>query len=73
MYFENVDSSHKNWEKISTKKSRIGNIENSEEFHKYWLDCVLAMNDRNLEKNTLGLTGTEVKEMAKQILEILSV
>jgi hypothetical protein len=26
---------------------------------KYWLDCDLAMNDRNIEKNTLGLSEQE--------------
>jgi hypothetical protein len=69
LYFKVVDNTHLNWNDILTKRSRIANINKAEEYHMYWLELILEMKNENLEKNTLGLKGNEVKMMAQQILD----
>ena len=68
-YYKYVDSSHKNWEKVSTANSRASVFNSTNQYHKYWLEQVLNMNDFNLAKNSIGLSAFEVKNMAKVILD----
>ncbi|WP_321325048.1 hypothetical protein [Thiomicrorhabdus sp.] len=67
LYHQYVDSNHNNWASIKTQKSRISTISRTENFHKSWLNHIKSMNDANLNKNTLGLDGVTIKEMAKAI------
>lgn len=69
LYFKVVDNTHLNWNNILTKHSRIANINKTEEYHMYWLELILEMKNENLEKNTLGLKGSEIKMMAQEILD----
>ena len=71
LYHQNVDSCHKSWASIKTQKSRISTINRTERFHKNWLKHIESMNDANLNKNTLGLNGSTIKEMAKTIQKSL--
>ena len=69
LYHRYVDATHYNWNAIATKSSRISNIDRSTHYHRYWLERVASMNEANLNKNTLGLGGTQVIEMAKAVLD----
>jgi len=69
LFFRNVDSTHRTWESIKTKTSRISTIESSKKYHRGGLERVAAMSDANLNKNTLGLDGATVKAMARAILD----
>lgn len=71
LYYRHVDATHRNWESIKTKTSRISTITNSEQYYRSWLECVVGMIDANLNRNTLGLDGTTVKKMARAILVVL--
>jgi len=71
LYYRCVDSTHRNWEKIQTKTSRISTIARSEQHHCAWLERVGGMDDANLNRNTLGLDGPTVKAMARSILKVL--
>lgn len=71
LYYRHVDSTHRNWETIKTKTSRISTITNSEKYHRAWLERIGDMNDANLSKNTLGLDGAAVKVMARAILKVV--
>ena len=66
-----VDSAHCNWDSIKTKTSRISTITSSEQYHRAWLERIGGMNEANLSKNSLGLDGTAVKEMARAVLKAL--
>lgn len=68
-YYQNVDSNHYAWKRVSTYKDRIGTYKSSAEYHAYWLEKVLDMSISRLATNKMGLSGTEVKNMAKAILE----
>ena len=37
--------------------------------HKYYLERVLEMDITNLNKNRIDLSGIQIKEMAKELLE----
>lgn len=67
-YYNKIDKIHLNWQNISTVSNRMSVYRRTADFHKFWLHRVLEMNDRNLNKNTLGLSGDEVKNMAKKLL-----
>lgn len=68
-YYEKVDHSHQNWNRVSTAPSRISTYRRGEAYHKAWLQEVLAMNPANLRKNTIGLDARQVKAMAQEILD----
>lgn len=67
-YYKWVDNGHVNWKKVSTSSSRISVYDRTKEMHKFWLLNVLNMNDNNLNKNTIGLNGKNIKTMAQKIL-----
>ena len=69
-YYDRIDKAHLNWKKISTISNRLSIYRRTVNFHNYWLNMVLEMNDDNLNKNTLGLLGQEVKIMAKKLLSL---
>lgn len=71
LYCCRVDPSHRNWDAITTKTSRICTITASEQYHRAWLERIGGMNDARLSANSLGLDGTTVKEMARRILKVL--
>ena len=70
-YYEKVDPTHRNWEKVSTSQPRISKYNKGRPYHKAWLQEVLVMNPANLNKNTIGLEAAQTKALAKAILEKL--
>lgn len=71
LYHKYVDPNHKNWASIKTQQSRISTINRSESFHKIWLNNIGSMSEANLNRNTLGLDGADVKKMARAVLQLL--
>lgn len=71
LYHQHIDSTHNNWAKIKTKKSRISTINRSENYHRNWLNHIDNMSEANLNRNTLGLDAPVIKEMALTILRTL--
>jgi len=68
-YYEKIDLTHKNWQKVTTYKNRISCYKRGRQYHEYWLHEILCMADDNLKKNKLGLSPSETKAMAKKLLE----
>lgn len=71
LYYQHVDSTHKNWALIKTQHSRISTINSSEDYHRIWLEHIRNMSETNLNRNTLGLKGSIVKEVALAIRQKL--
>lgn len=67
-YFETVDRSHRNWEKVSTANTRLTKYVKGRPYHRTWLQEVLAMSPDRLNKNTIGLDANQIKTMAREIL-----
>lgn len=59
-----VDSNHMNWNKVSTASNRASVFARSQRYYKYWPSEVLKMSDANLNKNSLGLKSTQIKQLA---------
>ncbi len=66
-YYEKRDRTHTNWMRVKTTKTRSSNYERSREYHKFWLNKVLLMNDEKLNRNTLGLNASDIKDLAKKL------
>ena len=62
------DKSHMDWKKISTYQHRISVFNRTKNHHKYWFGKILEMNNRNLDKNKIGLGAEKLKKMAKILL-----
>lgn len=68
MWYEKKDRTHMNWTKVSTYSNRISVYNRTRSHHTYWLRQILHMNESNLDKNTIGLKGYKVIEMADKLL-----
>lgn len=68
-YYDKIDKSERRWSKLSTASNRMSVYRRTAGLHKSFLHRVLEMSDLKLDKNTLGLSGREVKAMARQLLE----
>lgn len=68
-YYDKIDKSENRWSKLSTASNRMSVYRRTAGLHKSFLHRVLEMSCLKLDKNTLGLSGREVKEMARQLLE----
>lgn len=67
-YFKTLDSTHRNWQRVSTAKFRISVYSHTDKYYRFWLQKVLEMNDDKLELNSIGLKSEEIKKMAKELL-----
>ena len=67
-YYKMVDSTHTNWNKVSTASNRASVFVRSQRYYKYWLTEVLNMSDAKLNTNSLGLRSVQIKKMASEIL-----
>ncbi len=67
-YYEYINKSHINWKRVSTFKNRNSVFMNrAKDYHLYFLEKVEHMNIKNLNKNTIHLEGEEIKKMAIEI------
>lgn len=67
-YYKFIDPNHRNWDRVSTSSNRISVFTKTKKYHKYWLSEILNMNNSNLNKNSLGLSSFQIKEMAEALL-----
>ena len=67
-YYQRIDPNHMNWSRTSTVKMRIAFYASSYDFHKQYLEKILRVNDVGLNRNTIGLTGGQIRTMAQELL-----
>ncbi len=67
-YYCNVDSSHQNWKIVSTVSNRMSVYARTAEYHEFWLNEILKMEDKRLNKNSIDLEASEIKLMAEKLL-----
>lgn len=68
-YYDYIDRTHFAWRKSSTFYSRSKVYDNTEYKRACWLREVLKMDVDKLSRNTIGLSGHEVKRMAMEVLK----
>lgn len=66
-YHSYVDATHLNWKEVPTAYSRISVFNSTKPNHKDYLDAIMDMNEAQLGTNKIGLTGAQVKQLAKII------
>ena len=69
-WYNIIDKTHENWEYVSTVTPRISTYNRTSSLHIFCLNRILQMNPNNLNKNTIGLNGHEVINMAKELLKV---
>jgi hypothetical protein len=67
-YYVYFNKEHINWQEVATYKSRASTFSSSKKYHHFFLLRICGMNEKNLDKNTLGLKGSKIKQMAKELL-----
>jgi len=67
-YYRYIDGEHTNWQQVSTYENRVRTFDWSKKHHQYFLSKIAEMKDDNLNKNTLDLKGSKIKQMAKEVL-----
>lgn len=67
LYSVNEDPTHLNWKKVSTYSARASLCAKNSAYHKTWIDEIVGMNPKQLQRNKLGLTGNDVITMAQKL------
>ncbi|MCL1944622.1 MAG: hypothetical protein FWF56_02285 [Firmicutes bacterium] len=70
-YYNHIEKQHTNFCNAKNTQSRESAYNNSTKFHKQFLEKVLEMNDNSLNLNRINLRANQIKQMAKELLEIL--
>ena len=63
-----VDKTHMTWERVKTFETRKSTFYANAEYHQYWLQQVLHMDNDRLSTNKIGVDGIDVKRMAREVL-----
>ena len=59
LYWKHCDKKHLNWKNIDTAEMRERGLNNSKNFHKFWLTQILKMNHKNLDRNGIGVNAVD--------------
>jgi hypothetical protein len=69
-YYTHIDKSHDNWKRnITTVEMRTGVFNRTSQYHKFWLEEIIGMNEDRLKTNEIELSSEQVKEMARELLK----
>ncbi len=69
-WYDKVDKAHTNWKNVSTCSNRLSVYKHTQSYHKYWLKQIVSMRENKLNRNTIGLSGRRIIEMASELLKI---
>lgn len=69
-WYNKIDRTHTNWKNVVKYKNRISIYMRTLSYHTYWLEQIVHMHEYNLDKNTIGLSGRKVIDMANELLNI---
>ncbi|MGN0812124.1 MAG: hypothetical protein ACI4MQ_01255 [Candidatus Coproplasma sp.] len=68
-YYLYIDNNHKSWATVKTVQSRSSIYFRTTQYHEFWLNQILLMNDTKLNTNSLKIRANETKYMAKMLLD----
>lgn len=71
LYHDKIDPSYRNWEKVKTLDKRLSAYTNHEEDYKAWLIYLGNADLKKMERNTIGITASELKVMIDRLLAVL--
>jgi len=67
-FHELLDKKHINWKRVLTYSLRINTYNKTKNYHNFWLEQVLEMNEKKLNTNKIRLNAKETKNLAKLLL-----
>ncbi|WP_288585089.1 hypothetical protein [uncultured Treponema sp.] len=70
-YYEYIDKTHQNWKIVKTAANRKSVYLRTRQYHKNWLKEISKMDDRNLNRNSLKLKASQIKQMESDLLAIV--
>jgi hypothetical protein len=70
-YYTFIDNTHRNWERVETYPSRKSVFERTQQYHRYWLERVLEMDNGRLNTNKIEVEAERTKEMARELLKVV--
>ena len=68
-YHEHLDWYENHWENSPYAKSRITTYDNTRHYHAQWLAKIQCLEAKYLSKNKIGMSGWDVRKMAKTLLQ----
>lgn len=76
LYHIEIDRNHRNWEKLKTHNSRISVFKRTQKecastgvaMHLHYIKQICLMSPKRLATNRIGLSGSSVIKMAKELL-----
>ena len=71
MYSTLENPTHLNWKNVSNPSARASNCVRNSVYHKIWIDEIVGMNPKQLQRNKIGLTGQEILDMAKIVQSLI--
>ena len=71
MYSVHQDPTHLNWKNVSTYSARASLCAKNSAYHKTWINEIIGMNQKQLQRNKIGLTGQEILDMAKIVKPLI--
>ena len=69
-YHEKIDPAHVAWNLLATVDGRKAAYRRSVVYHRFWLYKILQMSNARLDRNHIGLSATDVKQMVHELLDM---
>lgn len=69
-YHKRIDPKHDNWNRVGTANNRKSTYNRSSEYHRFWLEQVISMDNAKLATNKIGLDSEKIKEMTRELLAL---
>jgi hypothetical protein len=70
-YYTFIDDTHMNWQRVKTYQFRASVFKRNRQYHRYWLERVLEMDNDRLNTNEIDVEAERTKEMALELLEVI--
>lgn len=71
LYNKYIDNTFEIYKKVDTYKFRMALCDACGKYYKIWLNEIIKMNDKKLNKNSLKINSTQTKQMAQKLLSVL--
>ena len=69
-YHEKIDPAHVAWNLLATVDGRKAAYRRSVVYHRFWLYKILQMSNARLDRNHIGLSATDVKQLVHELLDM---
>ncbi len=68
-YYRHCKPDHSNFTQVGTWKKRESTYKRHLELEKYFIEKITEMSPERLDTNTIGLSGVDIIQMAREVLK----